>query len=230
MFDDGQPTGAVIQDSPNAEAQKPAESTQHVDVEKIVRERLARDRRNRESEYQSKALAAVGEKLGLELASIDDLDSLREVLEKSRGTESEAKSIARKLDKLTAELRSRDDQLAQYRARDRQRTIVEAVTRHATAAIRPDQVVKLIADRFDISEDGDVIVIDEKGKPTDKSPAKFIEDFLGENPHLLRPTAPTGGAASRPGSDGKQETKSDLLTPEGRKAAMAAFFAQAGKV
>ena len=218
MLDEAQGTGPESPATVDAGADKPAAA---VDVEKIVRERLARDRRARESEYSTRALAQVAERLGLEITSIDDLDGVRDLVEKARGGESETKSLSRRLEKLTNEIRQRDERLEQYRRREEQRTISEAVASAASGAIRPDQVVRLLADRFSIGEDGGVIVVDEKGRPTDESPEKFVESFLADNPHLLRPTAPMGGAASRPGSNGVKVQQRDLLTPEGRKSMFA---------
>mgnify|MGYP001568727751 FL=1 len=198
----------------------------HDRIERIVKDRLARDRKARETDYEARAVKAVAERLGMEIGSLDDLELVREQLEKVKGVDSDAKKTARQLEKMSAEIRARDEQLSQFKRRDEQRRINDAITVHAATAVKPDQVVRLLADRFRVTDDGDVIVTDEKGNATDASPADFVARYLAENQHLLRPTAPTGGAASRPGNGSPAAKQGhDLLTREGRLAAMQAALA-----
>jgi hypothetical protein len=93
-----------------------------------------------------------------------------------------------------ARLAALEEQLAAARAHSRTATIREVVLRTATEgqAISPEQVLLLVRDELDVTDDGRVIV---KGDPR-TDPRQHVARFLAANLHLVRPALTGGGAGS----------------------------------
>jgi hypothetical protein len=94
-----------------------------------------------------------------------------------------------------ARLAALEEQLAAAKAQTRSATIREVVLRTAAEAqaISPEQVLMLVRDELDVTDDGRVIV---KSDPR-VDPKQHVARYLASNLHLLRP-ALTGGGAGTP--------------------------------
>ena len=93
-----------------------------------------------------------------------------------------------------ARLAALEEQLAAAKAQTRSATIREVVLRTAAEAqaISPEQVLLLVRDELDVTDDGRVIV---KGDPR-TDPRQHVARFLAANLHLVRPAITGGGAGS----------------------------------
>jgi hypothetical protein len=182
------------------------------DLDKIVADRVARER----SKYEKK-FAGVDLDHYQRLAQEAEQRQLEE--QKKRGEfETILKTTVEKKDSVIKQLQSElqtikiDGQLVDIASRNR--------------AVNPQQVVRLLKDQVRLGETGEVEVVGSNGqlRYTDSgdpySITDLVGDFLKENPHFVQ-AAPSGSGA-RPSAHGKSKaeldiSKLDMKNPEHRK-------------
>lgn len=182
------------------------------DVERILAERLARETRKQ---------AALREK------SIQDaLEHFRE----SHGITDEALETLTKKDKTQLELKKRIreheallESHNKMRARLERETIDGAIIRAATGkAISPDLVVKLLRDHVALDEEFSPYA-HEGGDPTGLTIDQLVDQLLTKHKEFALPKNIAPGAGSRVAPVNATEPKFDLMTREGRLAALQYF-------
>jgi hypothetical protein len=187
-----------------------------VDVDRVVGERIARERKSFAKDKESIAAAAREaflEELGLDPAEDGAVDGLREMLKKNITADGEAKKSQRQLDALRKDHEKALAKLAAIESREK-RTMHTA---DVIARIKSDYEGAL-----ELSDDGAVLA---RGESIDKA----VKILLEKNPHLLKPVIPQGGGGSRFGAGGPGQNNDALLTSEGRRASlMAAGFMTGG--
>ena len=178
---------------------------------------MARMRRKLEGEIEkarTEALSGLVQDMGF-----DDPDTLRSFVEERRSGEDRATSELKKLQRENKQLARQLEEISQtHQATLKQwhgEKIRAEVVASAEAAVKPDQVYRLLSDGFTIGDDG--AVIHESGKPV----ADVVAGYLKDNPHLARPSGGGQGGGSQPATEGADKGP-DLLTPEGRAANLAA--------
>jgi hypothetical protein len=156
------------------------------DVERIVSERLARERKKFEKKFDGvdveEAKRLLAEKEQAELERQKERGEFEEVLKKT---------VAKK-----------DEELNSYKQK-LQETLVDGALLNAASknnAVSPEQVSALLKNKVKLSDGGTVEVLDDNGTPryNDKgellSVNELVSDFLTANQHFVRAT--TGGAGS----------------------------------
>jgi len=102
--------------------------------------------------------------------------------------------------------------------------ILDAAARYKS--VNPDQVKALLANQVQLSEDGDVVVVDAKGsvRYTDAGTPVAVDDlvkeFLTHNPHFVSPGAATTNTKSNTGVNNSIEfdvSKLDMSRPADRE-------------
>jgi hypothetical protein len=105
--------------------------------------------------------------------------------------------VQRDLDAARNQLTERDQQIEQFQAADRTRTVHDKVRDAATKAkLLPEAVddAILLADRvFEVTEDGRVVTKDNVGVTPGIEPAAWLTDIQAKRPHWWGPS--TGGGA-----------------------------------
>ena len=122
---------------------------------------------------------------------------------KKKYAEAHAKAEAKAAEELNT-LKGQLDKLqaAQGESNDRLRSALLKAEVSQTNAVKPDQLMKLLAGDFKLGDDGALTVIDEKGiarldasgKPL--SVKSYLEAFLKDNPHLRRSSGMTGSGST----------------------------------
>jgi hypothetical protein len=200
------------QDDLQSQEKQSARSFSQDDLDKIVADRVARERSKYEKKYGSIDIEQYQR-----LAHEAEQRQLEE--QKARGEfENILKSTVEKKDSVIRQLQSElqtvkvDGQLIEVASRNR--------------AVNPQQVVRLLKDQVRLAESGDVEVLGSNGQPryTENGDpygiADLVGDFLKENPHFVQ--AAPGGSGARPSAQGKSKvdfdiTKLDMKNPEHRK-------------
>lgn len=186
--------------APPAPPQAPEGYLHQDDVNRIVEQRLARER-----EQYAKQLGDLGFK------SLDEVSNLKKAQAEREHKELEEQQRYRELaEKIRAEkdeeIRKRDEENTALRRRyldtQAERSIVSAATKHN--AVAPEQVALLVRDSIRIDDDGHAYVVDSQGnrrtdgKGGDLTVDTYVEQFLTNNSHFQR--AATGhGAGGRSG-------------------------------
>jgi hypothetical protein len=124
--------------------------------------------------------------------------------------EGRVKSKMAPLEREKAKLVAERDQLAasvaEYQAKDRQRTIHDAVRKAATegkvVATAVDDVLLLAERLFDVSEDGKVVTRDNVGVTPGVEPSVWLTETQEKRPHWWGPSAGGGAQGSKGGGMG----------------------------
>lgn len=172
-------------------------------VNKIIEQRLARERAQHDARLSELGFSSFDEVAALKKAQaerekkeLEDRQQYKELAEKIRQEKDE-------------ELRKRTEEYerlkSQYVGTQAERAILTAATHHG--AIAPEQVARLVRDSIRVDDDGQPYVVDRAGnrrtdgKGGDLSVSQFVGEFLQQNPHFQR-AADGRGAGGRGSASG----------------------------
>jgi hypothetical protein len=213
-----------VMESVEAEATvEQSESTQEksftqAEVEKIVEQRLIRERK----------------KLDKKIEGID-LDEARRLMEEKEAAEVERKKERGEFESiLKSTVEKKDAKIQQLEARLQQQLIDGALLNAASKynAVSPEQVAALLRNRTRLDETGSVEILDDNGshRYNDSGESltvgELVEEFLTANPHFVRATTGgTGSMGKAGGSTQKPASVEDMLAnwSNGGKEAYAAL-------
>lgn len=184
------------------------------DVDKIVADRIARERRKFEKRYEGV-----------------DIDTYRELTakqEKEREERLKAKGEFERVLKETVEKKDSTIQTLQNQISSIKVDGALVDTASKYRAISPNQVVKLLKEQVRLNETGDVEVIDAKTGQTryGEDGTHFtidglVKEFMTANPHFVAAGPAGSGTTTRKGESGAGETiditKLDMSNAEHRK-------------
>jgi hypothetical protein len=197
-----------------------SESTQETkfsqtDVDKIVADRIARERRKFEKRYEG--------------VDIDTYKELTAKQEKEREDRLKAKGEFEKILKETVDKKDSTIQTLQSQISSIKVDGALLDTASKYRAISPNQVVKLLKDQVRLNETGDVEVVDAKTGQTRYGEDgthltidNLVKEFITASPHFVQAGPAGSGTTSKVGETGAGETKLDLnnldmSNPEHRK-------------
>tara|TARA_X000001316_G_scaffold10184_1_gene3068 strand:- start:2349 stop:3035 length:687 start_codon:yes stop_codon:yes gene_type:complete len=195
-------------------AETEAKTFTQADLDKVVADRVSRERRKYEKKYDG--------------VDLDQYQDLVQKAEKERQAQLKAKGDFEKILKEQAE--KKDAQINQLMSQVKNIRVDGALldTASKLKAVNPGQVATLIKDQVKLNETGDVEIVDPKTGQTryrDDGNHYTIEDltqeFLTTNPHFVAATPAGSGTTSKVGDVGSSEkldiTKLDMSKPEDRK-------------
>lgn len=211
-----EPTEAQTQET---EATASEQSTQEqkfsqADIDKIVADRIARERRKFEKKYEG--------------VDVDQYKELTAKQEKEREDRLKAKGEFEKIlketvDKNRATIETLQNQISSIKVDG---ALVDTASKYR--AISPNQVVKLLKEQVRLNESGDVEVVDAKTGQTRYGEDgthltidSLVKEFITENPHFVAAGPAGSGSTSKVGDSGAGETldisKLDMSNAEHRK-------------
>ncbi len=207
------PNDDLPQDTPPA-----TKTFSQEDVEKIIEQRLARERRKYEKQLE-----------GI------DVDEARRLMEEKQQAELERQKEKGEFEKVLKQVTEKKEQTIQQLSQKLHEIQVDGALLNAAStnnAVNPAQVVQLLKSQTRLNEDGAVEVLDSDGSVryndsgSPLSVNELVGDFLTANPHFVK--ASVGGAGSKGaagGSTPKPESVADMLAnwDSGGKAAYAAL-------
>jgi hypothetical protein len=184
------------------------------DVDKIVADRIARERRKFEKRYEG--------------VDIDTYKELTAKQEKEREDRLKAKGEFERVLKETVEkkdttIKTLQSQISNIKVDG---ALVDTASKYR--AISPNQVVKLLKDQVRLNETGDVEVVDAKTGQTryGEDGTHFtidglVREFITENPHFVSAGPAGSGTTTKKGDSGAGATiditKLDMSNAEHRK-------------
>ena len=188
------------------------------DLEKIVEQRLARERRKYEKQLE-----------GI------DVDEARRLMEEKQLAELERQKEKGEFEKVLKQVTEKKEQTIQQLSQKLHEIQVDGALLNAAStnnAVNPAQVVQLLKSQTRLNEDGAVEVLDSDGSVryndsgSPLSVNELVGDFLTANPHFVK--ASVGGAGSKGaagGSTPKPQSVADMLAnwETGGKEAFAAL-------
>lgn len=157
------------------------------DVDRIVKERLSRERQKILKQYEGV-----------------DVDRYRQLTEKEEQIRIEQEKARGNFEKVLQETVSKKDQAITQLQKELQAIKVDGNLLAAASgrkAINPQQVVRLLKDNIRLNASGEVEVVDENGdvRFTEQGTAmgveQLVEEFLTKNPHFV--SAGPGGSGSQ---------------------------------
>ncbi len=181
-------------------------------VDDIVKERLARERRKIYKELGTEDLNAA--KLSLQEKQEKELE-----IKKQRGEFDEI--MKTQADKSNSEIANLKTQLEQIKIND---SLLSSASKHRSNV--PDQVVQLLKSNVKLNDDGKVEVLAENKQPRYNTKGEllsvdeYVQEFLTQNPHFQAATPSGSGSVSNVGKvDAKPFNIADLdmTKPEDRK-------------
>lgn len=210
-----QPSSQQEPNSTSEPAEPPEGYVPQDKVDKIVQQRLKRERSKYESRLDELGFENFDEVAELkkrqkerEKKELEEKEQYKELLEKTRQEKDE-------------QIQKLQQQLEQTRSTHRQttveRTLVEAAAE--ADAVAPSQVAGLLDGRVQMDDDGELYPVDDNGQRltdgqgNELSVQGFVNDFLEDNPHFQR--AAEGQGAGGRGSGGG-ETPSEGFDPNKR--------------
>ena len=204
-----------IENTPNEPATK---SFSQDELERIVEQRLARERRKYEKQLEGV-----------------DLDEARRLMEEKQQAELERQKEKGEFEKVLKQVTEKKDQTIQTLNQKLYELQVDGALVNAASqsgAVNPQQVVQLLKGQTRLNEEGQVEILDSDGTVryndtgSPLSVNEYVSDFLTANPHFVK-ASPSGagskGAAG--GSTPKPESVADMLAnwTSGGKEAYAAL-------
>ena len=215
MSDNMDNTDLPIDDTPNEPSEKMFSQS---DLEKIVEQRLARERRKYEKQLE-----------GI------DVDEARRLMEEKQLAELERQKEKGEFEKVLKQVTEKKEQTIQQLSQKLHEIQVDGALLNAAStnnAVNPAQVVQLLKSQTRLNEDGAVEVLDSDGSVryndsgSPLSVNELVSDFLTVNPHFVK--ASVGGAGSKGatgGSTPKPQSVADMLAnwETGGKEAFAAL-------
>lgn len=216
MGNEGVEQNADMQDS-TSQSTETRTFTQE-DLEKIVEQRLMRERKKYE-----KKLEGV------------DLDEARQLLQEKEQAEIERQKEKGEFEKVLQQLaEKKDSEIKQYKTRLQEiqvdGALINAASQHN--AVSPEQVVALLKSHTSLAEDGSVEILDKDGtvryndSGTPMSVNELVSEFLTANPHFVKASpSGTGSKGAAGGSTQKPSSVADMLASweNGGKEAYAAM-------
>jgi hypothetical protein len=188
------------------------------DLEKIVEQRLMRERKKYE-----KKLEGV------------DLDEARRLLGEKEQAEIERQKEKGEFEKVLQQLaEKKDSEISQYKSKLQEIQVDGALINAASQsnAVSPDQVVSLLKGKTRLADDGAVEILDNSGtvRYNDNGTAMTVNELVGEfltaNPHFVKASpSGTGSRGAAGGSTQKPSSVADMLASweNGGKEAYAAM-------
>lgn len=174
------------------------------ELEKIVADRLARERRK----YEKK------------LDGID-VDEARRLLEEKQQAELERQKERGEFDKVLKQTVEKKEQEIMTYKQKLEQTLVDGAILNAASknnAVSPDQVSALLKNKVRLSDSGAVEVLDDSGTPrySDSGDLLTVDQLVGEfltvNPHFVKASAGgTGSQGNTGGSTPKPQSVEDML-------------------
>lgn len=172
------------------------------------------------------SLAKKYEKMYADLGDPDELRKIKSESEKRRQDEQLKrgefeKTLQEIVSKKDAQINSLTQTIKEYRVNT---PILDAAARYKS--VNPDQVKALLANQVQLSDEGDVVVVDTKGSVrytdagTPVSVDELVKDFLSQNPHFVSAGASTTNTRSNTGVNSRPEfdvTKLDMSKPADRE-------------
>lgn len=165
------------------------------DVDKIVRDRLERERKRFEKKY----------------ADVD-VDKYRELMNAQEEQRIEEQKNRGEFEKILQEtVQKKDTQMDQLRQELHSIKVDGSLLNSASAkkAINPQQVVSLLKNQIRLNESGETEILDTNGQQryTDKGTAmtaeELVEEFLSSNPHFVQAGPSGSGSQSAVASSNK---------------------------
>ena len=209
----------IMDNEPNQEPNEPAtKSFSQDELERIVEQRLARERRKYEKQLEGV-----------------DLDEARRLMEEKQQAELERQKEKGEFEKVLKQVTEKKDQTIQTLNHKLYELQVDGALVNAASqsgAVNPQQVVQLLKGQTRLNEEGQVEILDSDGTVryndtgSPLSVNEYVSDFLTANPHFVK-ASPSGagskGAAG--GSTPKPESVADMLAnwTSGGKEAYAAL-------
>ena len=172
------------------------------------------------------SLAKKYEKQYADLGDPEELRRIKSEAEK-RKTEEQLKrgefekTLQEIVSKKDAQINNLSQTIKEYKVNT---PILDAAARYKS--VNPDQVKALLANQVQLSEDGDVVVVDSKGsiRYTDAGTPVAVDDlvkeFLTTNPHFVAPGASTANTKTNTGVNSQVEfdiSKLDMSRPADRE-------------
>ena len=207
------------QELPEENNEAPAEKTfTQTDLEKIVEQRLARERRKYEKQLEGV-----------------DLDEARRLMEEKQQAEIERQKEKGEFEKVLKQVTEKKEQQIQTLNQKLYELQVDGSLVNAASqnnAVNPQQVVQLLKSQTRLNEEGQVEVLDNDGtvryndNGSPMSVNELVSDFLTANPHFVKASpSGTGSKGAAGGSTPKPESVADMLAnwDNGGKAAFAAM-------
>ena len=196
----------------------PTKTFSQEDLEKIVEQRLARERRKYEKQLE-----------GI------DVDEARRLMQEKEQAELERQKEKGEFEKVLKQVTEKKEQTIQQLSQKLHEIQVDGALLNAAStnnAVNPAQVVQLLKSQTRLNEDGAVEVLDSDGSVryndsgSPLSVNELVGDFLTANPHFVK--ASVGGAGSKGaagGSTPKPQSVADMLAnwETGGKEAFAAL-------
>lgn len=176
MLEEEQVTGEPTAEAPQAETQEQKGFTQE-DLDRIVKERLARERSKILKQYEGV-----------------DVDRYRQLLEAEEAKQTEEQAKRGEFEKILQSTVQKKDSHIQQLQKELQAIKVDGSVLNAASsrkAINPQQVVRLLKDQIRLNDAGEVEIVDDTGsvRYTEQGTAMSVEDLVGEflttNPHFV---------------------------------------------
>ena len=174
------------------------------DLERIVEQRLMRERKKYE-----KKLEGV------------DLDEARRLLQEKEQAEIERQKEKGEFEKVLQQLaEKKDSEISQYKTRLQEIQVDGALINAASqnGAVSPDQVVALLKNQTRLADDGSVEILDKDGtvryndSGTPMGVNDLVSEFLTANPHFVKASpSGTGSKGAAGGSTQKPSSVADML-------------------
>ena len=209
-----EPTQAPTAEVETTEAENEARTFTQADLDKVVADRIARERRKFEKKYE-----------GIDPEYYHELD---QKAEKERQDKLKAKGefeqiLKQQAEKSQAQISQLMDQVKTIKVDG---ALLDTASKYK--AVNPGQVVKLVKEQVRMNEAGDVEIVDPKTgqvKYKDDGNHYTIDDltkeFLTANPHFVEATPAGSGTTSKIGDAGGGEkldiSKLDMSKPEDRQ-------------
>ncbi len=181
-------------------------------VDDIVKERLARERRKIYKELGT-------EDINVAKSALQEKQEKELEIKKQRGEFDEI--IKQQADKSNAEISNLKTQLEQIKIND---SLLSSASKHRSNV--PDQVVQLLKSNVKLNDEGKVEVLAENKQPRYNTKGEllsvddYVQEFLTQNPHFQAATPSGSGSVSNVGKvDAKPFNIADLdmTKPEDRK-------------
>ena len=181
-------------------------------VDDIVKERLARERRKIYKELGT-------EDINVAKSALQEKQEKELEIKKQRGEFDEI--IKQQADKSNSEIANLKTQLEQIKIND---SLLSSASKHRSNV--PDQVVQLLKSNVKLNDEGKVEVLAENKQPRYNTKGEllsvddYVQEFLTQNPHFQAATPSGSGSVSNVGKvDAKPFNIADLdmTNPEDRK-------------
>lgn len=182
------------------------------ELDRIVAERVARERKKFERRFEGV-----------------DPEHYRRLTEAENRSKLEVAQTRQEFEQLLQDAVGKKEQTIQTLQRELQTIKVDGRLLDAASrnrAVNPQQVVKLLKENVRLAEDGEVEIVDERGKVrySDKGTQFTVEDLVGEwltaNPHFVQATPAGSGSQSQRGGPGAAQidiNNLDMSNPRDRQ-------------